>query len=164
MDRTTTCCFTGHRKLPRGSVRHLIPRVTDGIKYLVERGYRDFITGGALGFDTVAARALICMKISGYDIGFHLVLPCKDQDRAWSSYDRAAFREILTHADTVRYLSDSYTPTCMAQRNREMVNLSSACIAFVSRPRSGAGQTLRMANEAGLTVYNLAHEFENASD
>ncbi len=163
MDRSTTCCFTGHRKLPRGSVRYLIPRVTDGIQYLIDRGYRDFVVGGALGFDTVAARALICLKVTGYEIGMHLMLPCRNQDANWPEFDRGVYRNMIEQADSVQYVSEEYTPTCMMQRNQAMVDVSSACIAYVARSHSGAGQTMRMAQKAGLTVFNLAPEFENAS-
>lgn len=158
MERRSTCCFTGHRTLPRGVALHLIARVTDGVNYLLGLGYRDFILGGALGFDTICARALICMKISGYDLGIHLILPCRDQDATWLSDDKAVYREIVRLADSVEFISETYTPSCMAERNKRMVDMSSACISYVEHMKSGAGQTLRMARASGLSIYNLARK------
>lgn len=156
MERSHTCCFTGHRTLPNGVALNLIARVTDGVNYLLGLGYRDFVLGGALGFDTICARALICMKVSGYDFGIHLVLPCRDQDATWLYDDKTVYREILRLADSVEFISETYTPSCMSERNKRMVELSSACIAYVEHSKSGAGQTLRLAQSAGLSVYNLA--------
>ena len=121
MERETTCCLTGHRKLPQGAARHVISRVTDGAMYLIDRGYTDFILGGALGFDTLAARALICMKVSGYDLKLHLFLPCPNQDAAWSQYDRMEYRDLLEQADSFRYCSERYYTGCMAARNKAIL-------------------------------------------
>ncbi len=164
MERRQTCCFTGHRTLPRGVIRHLIPRVTDGVSYLLDHDVRHFLLGGAVGFDTVCARALLCMKLSGFDLDIHLVLPCREQDCFWSPEDREIYREVMRYATSVKEIEDYYTPKCMAQRNRFLINSSSVCIAYVEHAKSGAGQTLRMAQKAGLTIYNLASEIAKQSD
>ena len=43
-------------------------------------------------------------------------------------------------------------------RNAEMVKASSAVIAYLTRPRSGTGQTVRLAERSGARVFNLAQE------
>ena len=59
-------------------------------------------------------------------------------------------------ADEVICLSSRYYDGCMQKRNQAMVDVSSACIAYLTRPRSGAGQTVRMAENAALTVIHVA--------
>lgn len=163
MERDQTCCFTGHRTLPRGIIRHLIPRITDGVSYLLDHNVRHFWLGGAIGFDTVCARTLLCMKFSGYDLDIHLALPCNDQDALWPSEDREIYREVMKYATSVTHIEEHYNKWCMSKRNQFMIDSSSFCIAYVERAKSGAGQTLRMAQKAGLTVYNLAPDVIKAS-
>ena len=73
-----------------------------------------------------------------------------------SEYSQVATYEyILGRADSVEYLSEEYTDGCMRERNQRLVDLSDILIAYVSRYSSGAAQTVRMAEKAGKTVYNL---------
>ena len=58
-------------------------------------------------------------------------------------------------ADAVRYVNDFYFEGCMRERNRYMVEHSSFCVAcFDGSLKSGAGQTYRLAQKAGLKIYN----------
>ena len=61
-DKNFTCCFTGHREI---APQHLgrIPKALDGIlRALIAQGYHTFASGGALGFDTMAAEAVLKLK------------------------------------------------------------------------------------------------------
>ena len=51
----TTCCFTGHRRIPPEAVAPLRERLEAEIESLIRQGVRYFGAGGALGFDTLAA-------------------------------------------------------------------------------------------------------------
>ena len=53
----------------------------------IESGYRFFGSGGARGFDTVAAMAVLEFKKVHPDIKLILVLPCREQTRGWSETD-----------------------------------------------------------------------------
>ena len=158
MERSRTCCFIGHRKLPRGSNKYIFPRVTAGIRYLHDRGYTDFIVGGTVGFDTFVARILTCEKVMGYDMKLHLFLPCKDQTVFLSGTEQIAYREILHATDDITYISDTDHPGCIEQRNQAMVDASSACIAYITDLQSEEAQTLHMAKQAGLEVFNVGPE------
>jgi hypothetical protein len=51
----------------------------------------------------------------------------------------------------------------MQERNRYMVEHSSACVAYYSGyARSGAGQTFRMALAEGLDLFNLWDSVEHS--
>lgn len=49
--REKTACFTGHRKIPPGSIPELSQRLKNTLLRLIEEGYMYFGAGGALGFD-----------------------------------------------------------------------------------------------------------------
>ena len=151
-----TCCFTGHRTVPVGEKAQIEGALLKAIAFLYTKGYRHFIAGGALGFDTMAANAVLSLKKRVKDITLTLILPCADQSDAWRSTDKVVYEAQKSAADEVICLSEKYYDGCMQKRNAEMVRRSAACIAYMTKPRSGAGQTVRMAEKAGLWVINLA--------
>lgn len=63
----------------------------NAIQNLVLEGYRYFGTGGALGFDTLAAQAVLSLRGDFPYIKLILVLPCKDQASRWKDTDRKVY-------------------------------------------------------------------------
>ena len=112
-------------------------------------------SGGAWGFDMLAAREVLRFRASHRDVRLVMLLPCIDQAESWSGRVRSDYEYLLREADECIYLSDAYTEGCMKARNAELVMRSQMIIAYVSHMRSGAGQTVNFANRAGKTVYNL---------
>lgn len=150
-----TCAFTGHRQIAtahRAAVGGLIARA---IAYAYSEGCRSFLSGGAVGFDTLAAREVVRFRISHPDVRLILVLPCINQDEHWSARDKDAYEYLLGVADEIRYISDGYTDDCMKRRNLALAEGADILIAYVGRSASGAGQTVRMADRLGKRVYNL---------
>jgi len=150
-----TCCFTGHRIIK--ITPELVQRLKDTITKLIERDVTDFYNGGAIGFDMLCAETVIELKAEYPDIKLHLLLPCppEDQVKGWNKAQIARYNEILQAADSVTVLSEHYTDDCMKQRNERLVELSDCCICYCTNPRSGTGQTVRMAREKGIDVINL---------
>ena len=67
--------------------------VTNLIDEVYARGYRHFITGGAIGFDTVAAVCVINARDTKYpDITLTLAVPCPDQTLKWSEKDKQNYK------------------------------------------------------------------------
>lgn len=158
-----TCAFTGHRNIKfehRAGMPNLLSRA---IGYAYDKGCRRFITGGALGFDTEAAREVIRFRISHPDVSLVLFLPCLDQDASWSLRQRDSYDYILSSADEVKYISECYDKTCMKRRNQAMAEECDIMIAYVGRERSGSSQTLRIAQTLGKESYNLYFELEKGS-
>lgn len=155
MQDISACSFTGHRTisaLHRATLPALLSRA---VAYAYEEGCRTFYTGGALGFDTYAARAVISFRVTHRDVRLVLLLPCLDQADAWSARQRTEYEWILGEADEVRYFADSYTKDCMRLRNLALAEHGDLLIAYVGHDRSGAAQTLRAAVKQGKRVYNL---------
>lgn len=149
------CAFTGHRKIEdrhKGQIDALLLRA---ISYAYENGCRIFATGGALGFDTLAAREIIRFRMSHPDVRFIAVLPCKNQSESWTPAQVNMYEYTILNADEVEYVSDEYTDGCMKKRNKRLAEMCDMIIAYVSRPYSGSAQTVRMAADLGRVVYNL---------
>ena len=149
------CAFTGHRKIEDLHKSRIDGLLARAISFAYEAGCRTFITGGALGFDTLAAKEIIRFRMSHPDVRLKIVLPCKNQSDSWSSAQVSVYEYTLLNADEIEYVSEEYTDTCMKERNKRLVNLCDMMIAYVSRPYSGAAQTVRMASNEGKIIYNL---------
>lgn len=160
MDKNTTAFFTGHRKIPPNDLERMRYRLYNtAIKLYLEKGYRNFICGGAIGFDTEAAECVIAMKERFPDVTLSLYLPCRDQTVKWNDTEQLVkYKKILGEADSVEYISPFYTNTCMTERNRKMADDSSVCIAYRTHSGGGTDYTVRYAEKCGLRIINIGEE------
>lgn len=142
-----SCSFTGHRDIPPYLYGDIRKAVETEIKRLYLLGVRHFIAGGALGFDTICAEAVLSLKESLEEITLTLAIPCKNHDARWSEADRKVFSEILARADEKVYVSEEYTKFCMFKRNRYMVDRSLYCISFCTRKSGGSYYTVNYARK-----------------
>ncbi len=150
-----TCCFTGHRQIAPEKFIYVKHRLISVIDELVIGGITDFCTGGALGFDTVAAQTVLEAKKRYGDIKLHLVLPCPQQADSWSAVNREIYEDIMKSADSVTYMSEHYTRFCMQLRNRQMVEQSSICISYLEKETGGTAYTVKYAAKQGLKIINI---------
>ena len=150
-----TCCFTGHRIIK--VTPELVQRLRNTIVDLIERGVTDFYNGGAVGFDMLCAETVMALKAEYPDIKLHMLLPCpsEEQIKGWNKAQIARYNEILQVADSVTVLSEHYTEDCMKQLNKRLVELADCCICYCNNPRSGTGQSVRMAKDKGIDIINL---------
>jgi uncharacterized phage-like protein YoqJ len=107
-----TCAFTGHRNIDYDHRAGLSGLLQRAIGYAYERGCRRFITGGALGFDTEAAREVIRFRMSHPDVSLIIFIPCLDQDAAWTVRQQDFYDYMLSAADEVKYISEKYNKNC----------------------------------------------------
>ncbi len=155
-----TCAFTGHRMIKPEHRTRIGDLLYRAVSYAYGKGCRTFIAGGALGFDTEAARQVLRFRMEHPDVRLELFLPCLDQDAGWSAGQRDFYDYMLSSADEVRYVSEFYDKSCMRKRNQAMAEDCDLMIAYVYRDRSGASQTLRMARELGKEAYNIYFALE----
>lgn len=147
-----TCCFTGHRQLPDKDRNQIERKLESSIELLIRSGYLYFGTGGALGFDTLAAKTILQLRKQYPQIKLILVLPCVSQADRWPPADIAAYQEIMEQADKVVYTSQKYTRDCMFKRNRHLVDYSSACICYLNKDTGGTAYTVKYAQKCGLQI------------
>ena len=151
MDRT--CCFTGHRMISKENKIFVAEKTYEICEELIKDGYTDFIAGGALGFDTIAAQCVLKLREKYENVKLILAFPCKNQCKGWKSADVEIYEEILKKADEIIYVSEEYYPECMKKRNRFMVDESSVCIAYLTRMSGGTAYTVTYAVEQGKKIF-----------
>lgn len=155
MEKTNTCCFTGHRRLPNDKIARLTMRLEQEVDALIHRGVTHFISGGALGFDQMAASLIVIKKKMGSSIRLIFALPCRNQDALWHEEQKKFYHDLLDEADEIVYVSKEYTYDCMKKRNYYMVDRSAYCICAQIYETGGTAQTVRYAKEKGLKVINI---------
>ncbi len=148
--------FTGHRDLTPEQKEAAAQSLKNTLDTLIDMGAREFYAGGALGFDTLAARAVLARKNSGADIRLHLLLPFPGQERRWGAVAKAEFREILASADSTEYSCDKYYPGAYHTRDRAIVEKSEVLVAYLDRPTGGTAFTVDLAQSLGIEIINLA--------
>jgi len=155
MCKETTCSFTGHRIISNERKFQLKQQLEETVFSLIQQGFTTFLSGGALGFDQLAAEAVLCCKESFPEIRLVMVLPCKNQDKFWSRKQQDAYRQILSGADAVIYTADTYHSGCMQQRNRYLVDASGCLLAYLTQDSGGTKNTVKYAEKTGVPVFYL---------
>ena len=155
MDKKTTCCFTGHRDIPLYEWDEVRAKLRHTIELLFESGYRNFVAGGAVGFDTIAAQEVLRLKNSYPQVTLTVVSPYAGQSDGFLKDQKLAFDAIKTLCDDFIIIRQNYQRGCMMERNRRMVDMSSLCVAYMKNETSGTGNTVKYALKNHLRVINL---------
>ena len=150
-----SCCFTGHRDLPCDAHEQILPVLTAKIEELINQGVAVFINGGALGFDTLSALAVLGLKKKYPKIKLKIYAPHKHQSAKWSEDNKRIYDYILSCADEVKILAPFNYSGCMHARNRRMVDDSDFVIAYVKKSFGGSYYTAAYAESNNKTVYYI---------
>lgn len=153
--KNQTCCFTGHRNIT-GSVFILKLRLRRAIISLIKKGVIYFGSGGAIGFDTLAALTVLELKKHYPQIKLIMILPCRNQELKWSEKDKKQYYNILERCDKKTYVSEHYYRGCMHKRNRYLVDNSRYCIAYLNQGTGGTFYTVNYAIDNHIEVINLS--------
>ena len=155
--RENTCCFTGHRALPADGEAAIRQKIREAVLARMEEGYTDFMVGGARGFDMLAAEVLLDLREKeGKSLRLISVLPHRSWRNGWPAADAAREERILRNSGEVSYSEEKPGRPAYYDRNRKMVDGSSVCIAYCTRPNAGTAYTIRYALQQGVRVINLA--------
>ncbi|MBQ2734421.1 MAG: DUF1273 family protein [Clostridia bacterium] len=153
-----TVCFTGHRMIPKEQYAQLKARLDNAIEEAVKNGAVCFRTGGARGFDTLAALCVLSARVRHKELRLELILPCPSQPEGWPPSEIEIYGQILSMADSVRYVSQFFHSGVMHARNRALVEGADLCIAYLSTSHSGTAYTASYAMQKGVDFINLADE------
>ena len=157
MEPNKTCCFTGHRRIPPDDLPFVAAALRREILRLVsEEGIVTFLSGGAVGFDTLAAETVLDVAREAPGVSLVIVRPCADQAHGWSARDAARHDAILARANEVVTLAPAYRPGCMQARNRYLVDHSSVVLCYLTERSGGTAYTVRYAVSQGLPIINTA--------
>ena len=155
--KNQTCCLTGHRKLPQDKIEQILIRLNQEVDNLISQGVTDFISGGAIGFDQIAASLIVAKKETGNNVRLLFALPCRSQDALWSTEQKRLYRGLLDEADEIIYVSEEYTNDCMKKRNQYMVGRSAYCICVLIFETGGTAQTVKYAGKKNIKVINVTN-------
>ena len=150
------CCFTGHRDIPPD----LLPEIRKNLEFELEKlyvlnGVKTFISGGAVGFDMIAAEMVVELKRRHPDVALIFALPCGDHSKKWSDSDISKLRILSLYADEVITLTPTYTRGCMHERNRFLVDNSLYCIAYCKKTSGGSYYTVNYAKKKNRTIIEI---------
>ena len=141
------CCFSGHRDLSPETDDIVFINVMNTIERLYDEGFRIFRTGGAVGFDRVAADAVLALRQKHSDVKLHVYIPCLDQNKYFSESENQHYLAQMRSADKVLCMRESYTNGCMHERNRALVDGSDALVCFLRTNSGGTAYTVNYAIE-----------------
>ena len=119
-------CFTGHRTIAEDKEK-LSARLNALLeRFVTEQKVTDFYTGGAVGWDALAALTVLKLRENYTEVKLHLVLPCpfEEQSTKWNEAQKTEYLHIFGLADSVEQVSDRYYNGCMKARNARLVELA----------------------------------------
>lgn len=157
MNIEQTVCFTGHRKINE-PLEEIENRLIKAVKDCINIGATGFITGGAIGFDTLAAKVILRLRSEEFpQIKLKLALPCppEQQTAKWNEQQKQEYKEIYEQADDVNLVSPLYTRGCMFARNRFMVDNSSVVISYLREQKGGTFYTYKYAMSKEKDIVEL---------
>ena len=162
------CCFTGHRpekcgfRYEKTAAEYvmLADELERQLLSALERGFDTFYSGGAKGFDILAAETLIRLR-EKRPLRIVIVVPYRAQAAGFSPRWRARYNRVLAAADEIVYLSDDYYRGCFEDRNRYMVDRSELVLAHYDGSAGGTRNTINYAKRNGVEVINLGERLKN---
>ena len=163
MKRKQTCCFTGHRveKLPwklnenAPACIALKLKLADTLSALYGAGYRHFICGMATGADLYFGEAVVALRDEHPDVTLEAAIPFEGQSAKWPRELRKRYFRLAEECDSQTVLHSIYTPDCMMDRNRYMVDNSSLLIAVYNGTPGGTQNTILYAMRENVPVIQL---------
>ena len=155
--REKTLCFSGSRDIPLYLAPKLDTLIYDIMLSLYNRGYKTFITGGAIGFDTIAAKAVINFKKHYPDIRTVMMIPYKGHDRRWKDDQRLLLENLIEETDEVIYIGKEYSQWIFLRRNDAMVLHSNHLVCFnpPDKTKGGTAYTIQKAKKEKLIISNI---------
>jgi len=162
-NRTITCCFTGHRaeKLPwkynetAPACLALKEKLSDILSAVYRAGYRHFICGMATGADLYFGEAVIALRDEHPDVTLEAAIPFDGQSDLWPKAAQKRYFRLAEECDKQTVLHYNYTPDCMMDRNRYMVDHAGLLIAVYNGNPGGTRNTMLYAMRQGIEIIQL---------
>ena len=152
-----TCCFTGHRMIPKEKENEIVGRLDVYVKKLIAKGVKFCGVGGAIGFDTLVSKHLFHLRdTENLDIKVILVCPFEGFTNRWNEKQQQTFDSLLPQYDKVIYKEKFASREAYLSRNRHLVDYSAYCIAYCEHDAGGTAYTVRYAIRNAVSILNIA--------
>ena len=179
--RGATMCFTGRRpKDLCGYIRASYVPFVEGLKELLELcyqlGIRNYITGGAQGFDQLVFWAVHSLKAKHQDIYNIVYIPFKEQPSAWIKptglFSPDEYKKMLSLADNYRVIATVNTNNkweindAYAKRNHAMCDDSTCIMSLYPddsflRASGGTAECMQYAYAHRLPMTRIEYYINN---
>jgi len=158
------CAFTGYRpsKLPWGYDEHDARcmefkfRLRESLEYLIGKGYVDFLSGGALGFDLMAAEMVLSLREKYPWIRLVMVIPFDGQADRWTEDQRRRWLSVIEVSDRVVHISHDYDKGVFFRRNHYLVGQADLLLAAFDGQPGGTAGTIAYAKRHGVKVARIS--------
>ena len=156
-----TVCFSGYRpekfsfalNSPQGE--RLINDIEKCVQTLINKGFVNFIVGGATGFDTVCGEVLIKLKKDYPQIKIYSYIPFKNMHLYFGAHWRDRQNRVLKNS-FVTVLNEEFYRGCYFERNRKMVDEAQVLVCYYDGADGGTAYTENYAKKKGIEIINLA--------
>lgn len=142
-----TAFFTGHRHI-NVSYQPVIDQMID---YAIAQGCHHFLSGMAIGTDTIAATTLIKRRLP-----WTAVIPFIGQEKRWPLRQQQRYQFCLESAQQVIVIDKAFSPRAYYRRNDYMINHSHLGLAVFDGRPGGTDHAVKgaMTKRIGLIIYN----------
>lgn len=174
-----TLCFTGRRPkdlfgYDKTKYIPLVDALVIELRKFYHQGYRNFISGGAQGFDQLAFWAVNRLKKEFPDVKNILYIPFPKQECKWLKnglFSQSEYQLMVLMADEVKYCTPNLDIViaskfeiniAMHKRNHDMVDDSSLIIGLYptdlwmnENTQGGTAECLRYARDKKKIIYQI---------
>lgn len=161
IDIDKTIGFTGHRpsSLPWGydenmsSCKRFKADLFIMLEKAINAGWTNFVSGLAIGFDTIAVETCFELKKKYPQIKIYGAIPHLGQEEKWSFPDKYKYHKILKKLDGYEVCSEKYEGAkTMYKRNQFIVDNCSVLIALWNGKPSGTSNTVNYAKKKNKKI------------
>ncbi len=157
------CCFSGYRpskmpfKFDENDIDFQIfeKRLYTTLEALIDDDCRIFYSGMAMGFDIVAAKAVLYFREKFKDIKLICAIPFENQELSFDFYWKNLYYDILQKSDEVKVLCKEYHNGCYQNRNKFMVDNSDYVVTWYDGKKGGTRNTLKYAESKNRFIINI---------
>lgn len=164
-NKRISCSFTGHRIISAEEKQRLLPHLKSTVLYLISQGVKEFHSGGAMGFDTLAASVVFDVSREHTDIRLVLDLPYENQTKGWNETNRRFYDFIKSKAHEINILNKNpkdreEAVRYLLSRNRIMIDKSHYCVCYLKDEDAKKGGTAYTVNYAKLHDTQIINLYE----
>ncbi len=147
MDSKTKIAFTGHRYLSLWQVESYLNKLHEDFPDAI------WITGGAVGLDSVAASYAMA---HGIRLWLIIPFPIHVMSKYWTHDQRRCLQDCWEYAEKTSVLAPTYDVSIYQRRNERMVDLSDMVAAFWDGSNGGTGNCVRYAKSVGKRMIKFS--------
>ncbi|VVB87456.1 Uncharacterised protein [uncultured archaeon] len=140
--------FTGHRYLSLWQVESFLNKLHEDFPDAV------WITGGAVGLDSVAASYAVA---HGIRLWLILPFPIYVMSKYWTPGQRRCLQDCWGYAEKTSVLAPTYDVSIYQRRNERMVELSDMVAAFWDGSKGGTGNCVGYAQSVGKRMVRFSN-------